>query len=155
MARGDYPSAKQDQYMLRFPDGMRERLKHEAEMNGRSLNAEIIYRLTGTIEADDESRSTARGVYDIHLKLPGSVRDRIYAAAEENERTLTGEIIYTLEREYPDLAPLGDILDIINFSLERAKRKGDARSHYELELALERVREFYRHSSDDGSAGPS
>lgn len=43
--RGDYPSSKQDQYMLRFPDGMRPALKAEAERNNRSLNAEIIGRL--------------------------------------------------------------------------------------------------------------
>lgn len=42
MARGDYPSDKQDQYMVRFPDGLRDRIKKAAEDNGRSMNAEII-----------------------------------------------------------------------------------------------------------------
>ncbi|MBB3610983.1 Arc family DNA-binding protein [Rhizobium sp. BK602] len=42
MARGDFPSAKQDQFMLRFPDGMRDRLKEAAENHGRSMNAEIV-----------------------------------------------------------------------------------------------------------------
>ena len=45
MPRGNYPSAQQDQYMVRFPDGMRDRLKAEAEKNGRSMNAEIVARL--------------------------------------------------------------------------------------------------------------
>lgn len=40
-----YPSDQQDQYMLRFPDGMRDKLKDEAAKNGRSMNAEIIMRL--------------------------------------------------------------------------------------------------------------
>lgn len=31
--------------MLRFPDGMRDRLKAVAETNGRSMNAEIVQRL--------------------------------------------------------------------------------------------------------------
>ncbi|MGV8830442.1 MAG: Arc family DNA-binding protein [Devosia sp.] len=43
--RGDYPSSRQDQYMLRFPGDMRSTLKAEAERNNRSLNAEIIGRL--------------------------------------------------------------------------------------------------------------
>lgn len=43
--REAFPSEKLDQYMLRFPDGMRERLKDEAAKNKRSLNAEIIARL--------------------------------------------------------------------------------------------------------------
>ncbi|EJC69376.1 Arc-like DNA binding domain protein [Rhizobium leguminosarum bv. viciae WSM1455] len=42
MARGDFPSAKQDQFVLRLPDGMRERIKESAERNGRSMNAEIV-----------------------------------------------------------------------------------------------------------------
>lgn len=31
-----------DKFMLRFPDGMRDRIKAEADKNGRSMNAEII-----------------------------------------------------------------------------------------------------------------
>lgn len=42
MARGDFPSAKQDQFVLRFPEGLRDRIKAAAEENGRSMNAEII-----------------------------------------------------------------------------------------------------------------
>lgn len=41
----DTPSRKLDQYIVRFPDGMRDRLKAVAAENGRSLNAEIIARL--------------------------------------------------------------------------------------------------------------
>lgn len=43
--RGDFPSSKQDQYMVRFPDGMRDKLKALADENGRSMNAEIVARL--------------------------------------------------------------------------------------------------------------
>ncbi|MGA0564187.1 Arc family DNA-binding protein [Ancylobacter sp. VNQ12] len=49
----DSSRAWKDQYMLRFPDGMRDRLKKEAAENGRSLNAEIIFRLQTTLEMDD------------------------------------------------------------------------------------------------------
>ena len=45
MARGEYPSDKQDQNMVRFPDGMRDQLKLAAETNKRSMNAEIVARL--------------------------------------------------------------------------------------------------------------
>lgn len=41
----DSPSRKLDQYIVRFPDGMRDRLKDIAAANNRSLNAEIIARL--------------------------------------------------------------------------------------------------------------
>lgn len=36
----------QDKYVLRLPDGMRDRIKAAAELNGRSMNAEIVARLT-------------------------------------------------------------------------------------------------------------
>lgn len=41
-----------DQYMLRFPEGMRDRLKDEAAAKKRSLNAEIIARLEATLEGN-------------------------------------------------------------------------------------------------------
>lgn len=44
------PSRGSDQFNLRFPDGMRDRLKDEAAKNGRSLNAEIIHRLENSIK---------------------------------------------------------------------------------------------------------
>lgn len=34
-----------DKFMLRLPDGMRERIKAEAEANNRSMNAEIVATL--------------------------------------------------------------------------------------------------------------
>lgn len=45
MAKGDYPSDKADQYMVRFPQGMRDTLKAAAAAHGRSMNAEIVARL--------------------------------------------------------------------------------------------------------------
>lgn len=48
----DSPSRKLDQYIVRFPDGMRDRIKDAAAQNGRSMNAEIIHRLQITLEMD-------------------------------------------------------------------------------------------------------
>lgn len=45
MARGDFPSSKQDQFVLRLPDGMRRRIRTRAEAMGRSMNAEIVFRI--------------------------------------------------------------------------------------------------------------
>jgi plasmid stability protein len=39
------PGRQSDQFPLRLPDGMRERLKEEAAKHGRSMNAEINDRL--------------------------------------------------------------------------------------------------------------
>lgn len=34
-----------EQYIVRLPDGMRERIKEEADRNHRSMNAEIVFHL--------------------------------------------------------------------------------------------------------------
>jgi len=48
----------QDKYIVRFPEGMRDHLKAEAEKNKRSLNAEIIARLEFTVGLDDLDNRT-------------------------------------------------------------------------------------------------
>jgi len=44
-AKSEFPSDKQDKYVLRFPDGMRDRIKAAAAENNRSMNAEIVATL--------------------------------------------------------------------------------------------------------------
>lgn len=44
------PSRGSDQFNLRFPEGLRDAIKTEAERNGRSMNAEIIQRLEMSLE---------------------------------------------------------------------------------------------------------
>lgn len=39
------PSDVADKFMLRLPDGMRDRIKSAADANGRSMNAEIVSAL--------------------------------------------------------------------------------------------------------------
>ncbi len=45
------PGRGSDQFPLRLPDGMRDRLKDEAQKNKRSMNAEIIARLEASFTA--------------------------------------------------------------------------------------------------------
>ncbi|HDR9877444.1 TPA: Arc family DNA-binding protein [Burkholderia cenocepacia] len=51
------PSRSADQFVVRFPDGMRERIANEAKKNNRSMNAEIIARLDDSFSAPDESHT--------------------------------------------------------------------------------------------------
>ncbi|MFG1184329.1 Arc family DNA-binding protein [Xanthobacter aminoxidans] len=41
-----------DKFMLRMPEGMRDRITREAKANGRSMNAELIARIEKTLEDD-------------------------------------------------------------------------------------------------------
>lgn len=53
---GDPPSQSQDKFIVRLPDGMRDRIKAEAEANNRSMNAEIVARLETSLERDAGSQ---------------------------------------------------------------------------------------------------
>lgn len=43
-----------EQFMLRLPDGMRERIKRKAEDSGRSMNAEVVAALELWLNAPSE-----------------------------------------------------------------------------------------------------
>lgn len=48
------PSRGSEQFVARFPDGMRDRIKAAAKANGRSMNAEIIIRLSESFSREDD-----------------------------------------------------------------------------------------------------
>ena len=49
----DKPGRGSDQFPLRLPDGMRDRLKGDAALQGRSMNAEIVARLEASYRPQD------------------------------------------------------------------------------------------------------
>lgn len=66
---GRIPSRGSDQFNLRLPEGMRDRLRDAAEANGRSMNAEIVARIEGSFEAqaadplqDEQIRNSIRDI---------------------------------------------------------------------------------------------
>lgn len=50
MSKEPYPSETADRFIIRFPEGMRDRIRNEAAANNRSMNAEIIARLDASLE---------------------------------------------------------------------------------------------------------
>lgn len=68
------PSRVAEQFVVRFPDGMRDRIAEAAKASGRSMNAEIVSRLQSTFkpeqvkldfgpanrEADEDSRPVSK-----------------------------------------------------------------------------------------------
>lgn len=62
MAAGDstYNSKNADKFVVRLPEGMRDRIAVEARRNHRSMNSEIVARLeTSLSQADEESGDEA------------------------------------------------------------------------------------------------
>lgn len=64
MGRGDFPSAKQDQFVVRLPDGMRDQIKYAAELNNRSMNAEIVARIEQSFDPRSIKVFDARSIYE-------------------------------------------------------------------------------------------
>ena len=51
----EFPSRLLEKVVVRLPDGMRDRLKAEAEANKRSMNAEIVARLEQSFNASSDT----------------------------------------------------------------------------------------------------
>ncbi|NVM41942.1 Arc family DNA-binding protein [Ochrobactrum intermedium] len=64
-----------DKFMLRFPDGMRDRLKQAAAENNRSMNAEIIARLEASFSNSSGSKLTDRLSEQEKAELWDFIRD--------------------------------------------------------------------------------
>lgn len=120
----DFPSDKLDQYMVRFPDGMRDDIKAAATENKRSINAEIIARLEGydskvsdiiwlkkemarLREERDQAQKANReyllkdsfGV--LSALMPRSLVQRISEAADAHGRDILHEMTLALEVAFP------------------------------------------------------
>ncbi|KQZ50721.1 hypothetical protein ASD54_10960 [Rhizobium sp. Root149] len=117
MARGDFPSAKQDQFNLRLPDGMRERIAEAAKKSGRSMNAEIVHRLANSLE----SASYA----DYSLGLGEPLDEWLMFEANFNNRSLREEMIARL---YESLKPQEDLVNEL-------RNRGQAYERENKELA--------------------
>lgn len=44
-----------DKFVLRFPNGMRDKISSSAEKGHRSMNSDIIYRLTRSMAAESDT----------------------------------------------------------------------------------------------------
>lgn len=54
----DTPSRHLAQFLVRFPEGMRERIAEAAKANNRSMNSEIVARLERTFDAEAMAAQT-------------------------------------------------------------------------------------------------
>ena len=72
----DYQSRKLDKFVVRFPDGMREKLGEAARSNKRTMNAEIVHRLedsfsqaSDALDGDTVTPDMAKMIAELHKKL--------------------------------------------------------------------------------------
>lgn len=68
-----------DKYVLRMPDGMRDKITEMAKANGRSMNAEIVLILQ---QALDGRSTNPSGSIDVDA-LANAIADRVAARLKE------------------------------------------------------------------------
>lgn len=98
MSAAGSPSAKLEQYIVRFPDGMREEIKERARKAGRSMNAEIVQILSAALNYENHGEDgMARGDAELRIRIPYDVRDRMKSKADQKNRTMNAEIVVALQ----------------------------------------------------------
>ena len=60
-----------DQFVIRFPEGMRDRIAKLAAANGRSMNAELIVRLEKSMSVSDDLKELEDAFAELMLKVDG------------------------------------------------------------------------------------
>jgi hypothetical protein len=94
------PIQPQDKYVLRLPDGMRDRIKAAAEKNNRSMNAEIIARFSDVDELQEQIKALQR---ELDLGRDPDVASKTFQVAlralEESGILLRHKDVYTREAE--------------------------------------------------------
>ena len=90
------PSRTADQFVVRFPDGMRDRLSELAKAAGRSVNAEIVYRLQRTIDEDSQREANRVALREAIAAIPGGYA--AFAAKRHTPGTPEAEAMDRLEQ---------------------------------------------------------
>lgn len=113
MERKPFPSETQERFIVRFPDGMRDRISELAKTNNRSMNAEIVARL-------EKSFDSHQWLQEIGLS------EQLEEAAKISGRSLEGEAYARL------LDSLGSRSEV-----ERLKRDLDYQANENRKLRME------------------
>lgn len=97
------PSRTAEQFVVRFPGGMRDRIKTAADENGRSMNAEIVYMVQSHFDRLDDQAAQLGAA--LHAEKQNSIS---IGLADPGDRTavlkvLLLEELMLLKRRVNDL----------------------------------------------------
>ncbi len=95
------PAKKLDQYIVRFPEGMRDALKRRAAENNRSLNAEIIARLEASFDTIETALTPAQSeaALEVVRRYFAEQNADVMRRLEDLERKYEVEFMLPEERE--------------------------------------------------------
>ena len=72
MSQKSPPSRVADQFVARFPEGLRAELANVAHANGRSMNAEIVFRLRASLNGFDYTALPSQVVQAVEVTMAAS-----------------------------------------------------------------------------------
>jgi predicted transcriptional regulator len=123
-------SREDPQLKLRLTEDMKATITEAAQANGRSVNSEIVARLSDTLSLDKVSDfpgfSAAEKASMLHdqleqtreklkrsVELPDSLRARIDRRASETGRTAQEEAVLALEAAFPPASETDEMIRIL------------------------------------------
>lgn len=118
------PAKNQDQFIVRFPDGMRDRIKAAASASSRSMNSEIVTRLEKSFP---EGPPTFEGELDIHQRVKVNLHVPYYLlrAIQAHEGMTVGTeedvILRILFDAFPGSPTIEDMVKAETNLIERAE----------------------------------
>tara|TARA_R110002020_G_scaffold335143_1_gene550294 strand:- start:12683 stop:13147 length:465 start_codon:yes stop_codon:yes gene_type:complete len=124
--------SKSDGFMLRFPPGLRDRVKADADERGRSMNAEVIWRIENFEKAQEAWAATDAELtkFEKYFEIDQSELKRLY-----QERGKLFETMNNQERTLQALRESHRTLSIMVRSLGEAILKDGDRSEFVRILA--------------------
>jgi hypothetical protein len=134
MSDEKYPSEAADRFQVRMPDGMREKIRAAAEASGRSMNAEIVHRLSRSLD-----RQT---VDEIGFNFSEDLNFDLINAASASGRSVKEEVIFRLMQSFDDYSDFGEIVrqnHMISRKLDEAMNLLMQLTPYERRMLEERA----------------
>ncbi len=110
-------SRDQNKFIIRMPEGLRERIKAHADEHSRSMNAHIVYMLENALFQADYERVKA-GLEPLG-KVPQDDLDRMHLFIEDNERRETNRSKVLTEQG------IAEMLAAINDRVSRLEKTMD------------------------------
>ncbi|WP_327211987.1 Arc family DNA-binding protein [Rhizobium beringeri] len=121
----------QDKYVVRFPEGMRDRIKTAAEMSGRSMNSEIVQRLAWSFETPAET---------LRLDLPSDLWNALMADAAINDRQMDERAIQILAAAYDETSEytttLSKVLEMAQENTDLSERLEQLKEKQDVDFLL-------------------
>ena len=105
--RKPFPSETQDRFIVRFPEGMRDRIRVMADNYGRSMNAQIVFMLQEYFdrldaEVNELQAATARTKDEAADQLNPKIQKAIDSAAEISAQRTTERMLRGLASLPPE-----------------------------------------------------